>query len=616
MTDTNGLESLLADFEADGTEVKTKEVPRPEKVPVPVAKNPKKATMPETPVGFDVLNVPDTQKWVPMLAIYEHLAAKTSTTDDQGERDVRKTTKNFSQWRAASIEKLKLKQNFHFRGKASGTEVSYDTYLTLIGKKSAPEQPPESFDKKDLTSHPVPGSNLTEDELMALSVEELTAVKWRLDWKKSARAKQMPPDDKDWKIWMLCAGRGFGKTRTGAEAIAWYAWRNAGCHVTLIAPTTNDVRGTQIEGQSGLVGIIPPKLIAGYNRSLLEITLVNGSKIKGYSAQEPERLRGLNSHACWIDELAAFPKETIRDAWDMMMLGLRAGTNPKLIITTTPKPIPLVREIVDKAVDPKEGVYITTGSSYENRLNLAETFFDQIAQYEGTQLGRQEIHAEILDPEESGIIKRSWFKLWPATKPLPRFEYVIQSYDTAFTEKTQNDPTGCTVWGVFDNNGDMCVLLCDAWIDHLKYPDLRVRAVEEYNTQYGEPGRKPDVVLIEEKGSGISLIQDLQRGGVPIRAYNPGKADKVQRLHAVSHLILNGRCFIPESTHNKGRPRDWVEPYLNQVCSFPLVDHDEYVDTTSQALALLRDQTWLTVDVDDYEEYYEPSKKRGNPYAA
>ena len=201
--------------------------------------------------------------------------------------------------------------------------------------------------------------------------------------------------------------------------------------------------------------------------------------------------------------------------------------------------------------------------------NLAPTFFDAISQYEGTQLGRQELYAELLDPEEGGIIKRAWFRVWPEGKAFPDFQYIIQSYDTAFTEKVNNDPTACTVWGVFKpEDKPTSVMLLDCWQEHLTYPDLKPRVIDDYSAVYGEPGKKVDLVLIEEKGSGISLIQDLQRAGVFVRAYNPGRADKIQRLHLVSNIIAAGRVYLPESSRFEGQFRDWCEPFLNQVCSF------------------------------------------------
>lgn len=502
---------------------------------------------------------------------------------------------------------------------AKGIFIRKDVVAHFLGLGPCPD---DLEDPKRLAAIPKIKEfhEMSRDELLALTDVELRMVLKRLKWLKTARKEQLTPDG-DWDIWMILAGRGWGKTATGAEDISWYAMTHPKCRCAVMAPTTGDVRDTCFEGVSGLLSAIPAEWVAAYNRSLLEITLINGAKIKGFSGQEPERLRGPQHHRAWIDELAAFPKETLRDAWDMLMFGLRLGVKPQVVITTTPKPIPKVREILKDAEAKPKKYRITRGSTYENRENLAPTFFDQITQYEGTQLGRQEIHAEVLDPEETGIIKRSWFRLWPARKELPRFEYVVQSYDTAYTEKTENDPTACTVWGVFANQtGDFEALLCDCWSEHLNYPTLRARVETDSKVLYGDPERPVDLLLIEEKGSGITLIQDLAR--IPsvankIRAYNPGRLDKVQRLHAVSHLFANGKFWLPESMLRPGHPRDWCEPFLNQICAFPLVDNDDFVDTASQAAAILRDMEFLSIDVVESKEDfdYHERRKRKNPYA-
>jgi predicted phage terminase large subunit-like protein len=126
----------------------------------------------------------------------------------------------------------------------------------------------------------------------------------------------------------------------------------------------------------------------------------------------------------------------------------------------------------------------------------------------------------------------------------------------------------------------MCALLIDAWQDRLQYPDLRPKVIEEYETVYGEEkdGKRVDLILVEDKSAGISLIQDLQRAHVPVRAYNPGRADKVQRLSIVANIIRAGRIWIPESSARAGYVRDWAEGFVSQICSFPDTSHDDFVD--------------------------------------
>jgi predicted phage terminase large subunit-like protein len=442
----------------------------------------------------------------------------------------------------------------------------------------------------------------------------------RVDWLTTAKAHQLPPKDLWWDIWLLLAGRGAGKTRSAAEWTWWEAWRNPGTRSLVSAPTSADVRDVCFEGDSGLMSVIPPEIVRDYKSSLSEITLINDSIIKGIPASEPGRFRGPQFHRGWLDELAAW--DYLDESWDMIQFGMRLGDHPLLIATSTPRPKPKIVELIDRD---GEDVAYTMASTYANKENLAPTFLKQILQYEGTKLGRQEIYAEIIDPEESGIVKRDWFRLWPADRPLPQFEYVVQSYDCATSDKTANDPTACTVWGVFKPNDDKptSVMLIDCWTEYLQYPELRPRVIEEYSSVYGDEnefgnGKKVDMVLIEDKSAGISLIQDLQRAGLPVRSYNPGRADKTMRLNIISPIIEKGRVYLPESTNKSGFARDWCEPLINQICSFPEVRHDDLVDSTTQALRILRDIGFLVIDyiTDNSDMYVDETKpRRINPYA-
>ena len=447
-----------------------------------------------------------------------------------------------------------------------------------------------------------------------------SAITARVKWLKDAHKHQIPPAGDWYTILLLLAGRGAGKTRSAAEWVWWQAWSQPKTRWLVSAPTSSDVRDVCFEGDSGILNVMPPELIESYTKTLHELKLVNGSLIKGIPASEPERFRGPQFHGGWLDELAAW--EYLDEGFNMLMFGMRLGQKPRIFCTTTPKPKPLIFDLVDRD---GEDVCFVTATTYDNIDNLAPTFKAQILQYDGTSLGRQEVYAELIDPEESGIIKRNWFKLWPADRPLPRFEYVIQSYDVATSDKTRNDPTACVTFGVFKPSDDkaMAVMVIDCWTEHLQYPDLRPRVIEEATSIYGDEnefghGKKVDMILIEDKSAGISLLQDLQRAGLPVRSYNPGMADKTQRLNIVAPIIQKGLVYIPESNNNEGMVRDWAEPLLNQLCSFPEVRHDDMVDATSQALRLLRDQGLLVVDylynnADDYVDETKP--RRINPYA-
>ena len=448
-------------------------------------------------------------------------------------------------------------------------------------------------------------------------------VSWQMNWLAKAHKHQIEPAGDWWDIWLLLAGRGAGKTRSAAETLAGWAWKYPNTRWLVSAPTSGDLRGTCFEGDSGLLSIIPKELIADYNKSLHEIKLVNGSFIKGIPASEPERFRGPQFHGGWLDELAAW--DYAQESWDMIQFGMRLGNKPKLIVSTTPKPKPLIIALIGREGD---DVTVTRASTYANKDNLAPSFLKQILQYEGTKLGQQEIHAELIDPEAGGIVKREWFRLWPASRPFPKLEYIIQSYDCATSDKTINDPTGSITLGVFKPlDGGMSVMVLDCWQEHLQYPDLRPKVIEEYETVYGDGRDRKlvDLLLVEDKSAGISLIQDLQRAHLPVHAYNPGRADKVQRLSIVANIIKAGRVWVPESSNKKGFVRDWAEGMVSQICSFPEgCEHDEFVDCISQGLRYLRDAGWISIDAPPREEIEQEDitdadiysgRQRSNPYA-
>ena len=458
--------------------------------------------------------------------------------------------------------------------------------------------------------------------------EALDLALWKVRWLMTALPHQKEPEDLDYDTFLLLAGRGSGKTHTASNWIGLRAAEFDKTRWLVTAPTSNDIRATCFEGDSGLLNIVPGSLIKDYNKSLFELTLKNGSMIRGIPASEPERFRGTQWHGAWMDELCAF--EYIDDAYDQIQFTLRLTDTRidrvRTIITTTPKPLELITDLNEGKIG--GDVYVSRASSYDNRNNLSPTFFKQLEAYEGTDLGKQEIYGEILDPENAGIVKRKWFRMWSHTKPTPILEYVLASYDPATSEKTHNDPTACVVIGVFDReDAGTCCILLDAWDHHLSYPELRRKVQEDYReVVYGSDntfakGKKADLILMEDKSAGISLIQELQAAHLPVRSYNPGRADKVQRVNIVAPLIAKGKVFIPEDPSNPGEFAPWAKRFIRQVCSFPEAKGpDDYVDALSQALRVLRDSGWLQLDPLPARAYDHSDdvarRKVYNPYAA
>lgn len=475
--------------------------------------------------------------------------------------------------------------------------------------------------------------------LGSFNTEDLLLLRWKMLWRKSARRKQIPPST-PWKTFGIRCGRGFGKTLMGAQWIGQGAASDPGSYNFVVAPTHDDVRYTCFEGPTGLFSVIPPQFIADCNLTLPSITLTNRSIIRGFAAVAPERLRGPQSGRIWADEIASWREP--QKSWDNMMFGLRLGSHPQLFWTGTPKPTAFMRKLCSSLTD-----VLVLGSTYENSENLPDSYYENVAKYEGTKIGRQELYGELIDPEEAGFVKRSDWRLWPATRPLPKFKFIVLSLDTAFTEKTfdkdeqENDPTACSVWGMFEYERKEHIMLLDCWEDHLGFPDLVKKVKRERSFTYGdadEPlikvvvgsqrpahqGRRPDLVLIEDKGSGVSLRQSLAVENIFAEPYNPGRMDKLSRLHAVSPLFPNKRIWAVESKNNRGQPVSWADPLITQVCTYVgegSLEHDDLLDTTTQALKFLMDKFRMTftnrVDPDaKTKEALERLKrqKKSNPY--
>lgn len=215
---------------------------------------------------------------------------------------------------------------------------------------------------------------------------------------RHARAEQLPPADPEWDYWALFAGRGFGKTRTGAEWVIEEARHHE--RGALVGPTAADVRDIMVEGESGILACARRSFRPEYQPSKRRLVYPNGAIQVCYSADEPDRLRGPQHHYGWADELAAW--RYYRYAWDMLMMGMRLGKHPRICITTTPRPIDLIKEL-----NKDERCRVVKGSTYANLQNLAPTFTRTVLdRYAGTVLGRQELDAEILEDMPGALVRR------------------------------------------------------------------------------------------------------------------------------------------------------------------------------------------------------------------
>jgi phage terminase large subunit-like protein len=212
-------------------------------------------------------------------------------------------------------------------------------------------------------------------EALALAQEEAGAG--ALEPSRPLRLSQQTPNG-DWRTWLILAGRGWGKTLTGAEDVKRYGLEHPGARIAIVARSYADARDTCVEGESGLLSCLPPHVVSIWNRSLGELILTNGTRYKLFSADQPDRLRGPQHHRAWCDELAAWGEGTKERDWpaayDMLMFGLRLGDDPRCVVTTTPRPTKLIRSLMERRQDGT--VAVTRGTTAENAANLAPAFLD------------------------------------------------------------------------------------------------------------------------------------------------------------------------------------------------------------------------------------------------
>lgn len=348
-----------------------------------------------------------------------------------------------------------------------------------------------------------------EREAFFASMSDAEAAALEFDWQFWARQNQLAPTG-DWSVWMLMAGRGFGKTRCGAEWVRAEA-KLVG-RIALVGPTAADVRDVMVEGESGLLAVSPPGERPEYEPSKRRVTFPNGSIATCYSADEPERLRGPQHGAAWCDEAGAW---RYPEAWDMLMFGLRLGTDPRAVVTTTPKPVKLIREIL---ADP--GTLVTRGSTYDNRANLAPTFLRKIvAKYEGTRLGRQELNAELLEDIPGALCSRAMIEARRMTRvPAGLPPYEAAGYHQALAEAlglyrivVAVDPSGAS--GEDDEGADEIGIVA-AGVDH----DEVGYVLEDASGLYSPEGWAKKAVELYDRWGADRIVAERNFGGAMVES--------------------------------------------------------------------------------------------------
>ena len=292
------------------------------------------------------------------------------------------------------------------------------------------------------------GDLIEDDEWRSLTDESKRELLHRIkyDWTLWARPDQIAPEG-DWLIWLLLAGRGSGKTRTGAEYCRQFANdpKNPLCRVGVIGPTLGAVRDVCIEGESGLLAIFPEEEIENYNKSRLEIVLKNGAIFKGYSSEKPDRLRGPQHHLLWCDEIAAWEYE--QETWDMAQFGLRLGRHPRSVLTTTPRPTELLKSLVERSRKPDSGVHVSRATTWANAANLPPSQLEELRErYMGTYLGMQELEGMLLDDIMGALWQRKVISE-KRVRQAPPLSRVIVAIDPAISTTAKADETGIIIAG-------------------------------------------------------------------------------------------------------------------------------------------------------------------------
>ena len=327
----------------------------------------------------------------------------------------------------------------------------------------------------------------------------------------------------DWRVWLILAGRGFGKTRAGSEWVRMKA--RTSNFVNLMGATSSDARDIMIEGDSGILRVCPKNERPEYKAHKSQLIWPNGHISLIFTADSPERLRGKQHSALLMDELASYRRP---DSYTQAMLGLRLGTNPQCMITTTPKPTKLLKEIMS---DPN--TVITRGSTYDNKSNLAEAFVEQIIRrYEGTRLGRQELNAEILDDNPHALWQRERLDTLRRTGH-PDLKRVVVGIDPAVTSSAKSNMTGIIVAGIgYDYQG---YILADRSVS--ASPDAWAQvAIDAYHEF------KADRIIAEVNNGGDlvkSLIHSRDRR-IPYKAVHASRG-KAIRAEPISSLYEQGR---------------------------------------------------------------------------
>lgn len=371
------------------------------------------------------------------------------------------------------------------------------------------------------------------------TLDDQTKAALAYHWPFWARSNQVLPQG-NWTYWLILAGRGFGKTRTGAETVR--EWIRSCDMVNLIGATVDDARDIMIEGESGILAICPRDERPEYKKSERKLVWPNGATSLIFTADEPERLRGKQHKKLWADELCAW---RYAEAWDQAQFGLRLGFNPQAIITTTPKPVPVLKKLL---VDP--ATVVIRGSTYDNRDNLAPSFFDAIIKrYEGTRLGRQELNAEILEDVQGALWSRSMIQYMPRSS-CPPFQRIIVAVDPPATSQENSNEAGVVVVGIAEDESAYVLADRSGVMSPREWGQAAVNAYREFEAD----------LIVSEVNQGGEMVEHVIRSVDPNVPYKAVRASRGKYIRAEPISAIYAR--------NKVWHVGQFEALEDQMCSF------------------------------------------------
>lgn len=355
---------------------------------------------------------------------------------------------------------------------------------------------------------------------------------WVDSWNTTARDEQCPPDG-DWRVWLVMAGRGFGKTRTGAEWVRAIAEASPEARIAIVAASLVEARAVMIEGESGVIACSPPAQRPKYEPSLRRLVWPNGAQAALFSAAEPESLRGPQHSHAWCDEIGkwVFAGGQADRTWDNLMLGMRLGSEPQTVATTTPRSVPLVKRLLDREFD--ETVVVTRGRTSDNADHLPKRFVEDIyREYSGTLVGRQELDGELIEDIPGALWNRALLERCREPGDPPLHCRMVVAVDPPAS--AEGDACGIVVAAL--GTDGVGRVLADASVEKAT-PERWARAVAATAQAW-----RADRVVAEANQGGAMVEAVLRAANValPLRLVHASRG-KVARAEPVAALYEAGR---------------------------------------------------------------------------